>query len=497
MVAAAAASWNERRGVLQAASALRWLEALPAPHIVACGRSAIDSTGYRLYVPDNVGDEVGRAWSKGNNASLAEYRADKTVRTTRLIDPCAVSYLWPLGGRHREWGEHRSVILRAAGAITRVGWGVDLVAAEAVELSAAQADGLEGHRYRPVEDGLGSMLRVPQQGSFDDLERRHSAFLNRLRGGTFVPVAPLSVYRLVHYSAETEPPRLPFAVFALRKPDDSGFRAFDAVRRALHVAGMLRHAASQPDLTRAIGWGDDEVRRIILGHGEAAGTAHQPVAGGRYAFLPLPSIEWRGDRRRRAAGAVRRVLVMALGAVDREVFRRFGRQFEGRELLDEKTGSAVAIVSRQATHDPAIAPYLQTASSWATVTPLVLPGHDDPRKLRRRLREPNGPPLEAAAKNDLVLRLEKRVDGLLRKAIRQAGYSEEMATHAELEWGPQGFWPGTDSASRYTVPEQHRRYRRLHLKITWRSPGGQPIQMPGPICLGGGRFSGLGLMAAL
>jgi CRISPR-associated protein Csb2 len=47
------------------------------------------------------------------------------------------------------------------------------------------------------------------------------------------------------------------------------------------------------------------------------------------------------------------------------------------------------------------------------------------------------------------------------------------------------------------VPEQHRRFRRLHVRITWRSPDGIPIKVSGPICIGGGKFSGLGLFAAL
>ena len=67
---------------------------------------------------------------------------------------------------------------------------------------------------------------------------------------------------------------------------------------------------------------------------------------------------------------------------------------------------------------------------------------------------------------------------------------------AELDWRSTGFWPGTAHAAKYAVPEQHRRYRRLHVGITWRSSDGQIVKVPGPICIGGGKHSGLGLFAA-
>jgi CRISPR-associated protein Csb2 len=91
--------------------------------------------------------------------------------------------------------------------------------------------------------------------------------------------------------------------------------------------------------------------------------------------------------------------------------------------------------------------------------------------------------------------LDRRIDSLLRKAITQAGYSKELAQHAAIEWRIVGCWPGTEPATRYPFPDKLRRHRRLHVQITWRDAEGRNIAMPGPICLGGGRFHGLGLFA--
>src|ERR1039457_6551350 len=68
LVAAAAARWREAQFSNGVASALNWLERQEAPSIVApVGEPA--SVKYRLYVPDNVADKVGKSWSGGREAS--------------------------------------------------------------------------------------------------------------------------------------------------------------------------------------------------------------------------------------------------------------------------------------------------------------------------------------------------------------------------------------------------------------------------------------------
>jgi CRISPR-associated protein Csb2 len=134
------------------------------------------------------------------------------------------------------------------------------------------------------------------------------------------------------------------------------------------------------------------------------------------------------------------------------------------------------------------------------VTPVTLPGYDDRRKLRRRLfpdPESGAHSPDPEEQRALLARLDRRIDLLLRKAIVQAGYSEELAQHAAIEWRTVGFWPGTEPSTRYPYPDKLRRNRRLHVRLTWHDAAGQPIRIPGPICLGGGRFHGGGLFAAM
>ncbi len=500
VVAASAAHWNERGRLQHADAALRWLEQLPPPVIAAPPKR--ETQGYRLYVPDNVGDLVAKQWSAGkyfdsknHPIDISGYRTEKSVRPLAVPDETAVHYVWPLADAPAGFSEHRETLTAAVRSITHVGWGVDLVVADVSILDESAVRSLKGERWQRSANGEGTPLRTAVTGTLDDLNLRHHAFLNRVTAnGGLVPVPPLTVFGITGYSSASQAPQSPRAVFVLRKPDDSGFRAYDPARRGLHVAGMFRHTASRPEVVRSVGWSNDDARRIILGHGETSGDEHKPVEGGRVAFLPLPSIEMR-EGGERVVGSIRRVLVTARGAIAPHEFRRFTQRLDGQELTDEKSQEAAALIFRHGDNYGAIRPYFEQSATWATVTPVILPGYDDPRKLRRRLDNPDEP-LSADEKSDILRKLDARIEHLLRKAIVQSGFSETMARDAELDWSSTGYWPGTAHASQYAVPEQHRRFRRLHVRINWRSPEGRAIKIPGPVCIGGGKHSGLGLFAA-
>jgi CRISPR-associated protein Csb2 len=281
------------------------------------------------------------------------------------------------------------------------------------------------------------------------------------------------------------------AAFSLLKLDASAFRAFDTPRRALTVAGMMRCAA-RAAATHS-GWSESKIDAFVLGHGESNNAArHLAVGPRRFAYLPLPSIEARGEGRVRVVGSVRRVMLSCFaGDCDTEIaWAR--RTLSGQELVDEDKKQPVAVLSLIPASEKVVRCYTQAAAVWATVTPVVLPGYDDPRHYRRRMKCEIG----AEEQKELLGRLSGRIEGLLRKAIVQAGFSQVLAEHAELEWRKVGFWPGTDLADRYGAPDHLRRFPHFHVKIQWRDAQNRTVQVPGPICLGGGRFYGLGLFAA-
>jgi CRISPR-associated protein Csb2 len=164
------------------------------------------------------------------------------------------------------------------------------------------------------------------------------------------------------------------------------------------------------------------------------------------------------------------------------------RVLGGMDLIDQKTGEIQAVLAAVAPrHDRVLQRYILESSTWATVTPMVLPGHDDPGGLRQKLRNTK----ESDKQKLLLDRLLKRREDLVRKALRQAGFTDELASSAEIETCETGFIAGVDRASCYAVPSHLANSPRLHVKLTW------PMLVAGPLCAGSGRFSGLGLFVGI
>jgi CRISPR-associated protein Csb2 len=488
LIAAAATRWREAAFQNWAAPALTWLERQPAPIIVAPS-SKLGSV-YRLYVPDNVGDKVAQSWSRGGTTDIAGFRTEKDVRPTHLVGGDAVHYLWLLAAQDSEFESTKGVLFDAARSVTHLGWGVDLVVGNGQILSDGDAKSLVGERWQGMSSGSAG-LRIPKTGTLDALVHRHRDFLNRLPAPeTFRPVPPLVTFDTLTYRRATDPSHRPFVAFSLLKPDGSGFCPFDTVRHTKVVAGMMRGAAN--DAAHMSGWSEDRIGRLILGHGEALGEPHRPVAGMRLAYLPLPTIEHRGGGRTEVVGAIRRALITSFTENGGDEFDWVARTLSGSNLVDERDHAVRAILARIPSTDRMVQRYVRPAAVWSTVTPMVLPGYDDPAHYRRRMKHATS----ADQQKRLLGRLEDRIDGLIRKAVVQAGLAPPLAEHSAIEWRKVGYWAGVDLATRYSVPEKLQRFSRWHVRITWRDSQGIGVELPGPICLGGGRFYGLGLFAA-
>lgn len=496
LVSASAARWNERSKLKHALPALRWLEKQQPPNIVApAGEAAARS--YRLYVPDNVGDRVAASWSKGGNASIADYRVEKDIRSTHLRGE-AVHFLYKISESNQEFALHRETLFKAVRNITHLGWGIDTVIGNAEVLSEEQVLTLEGQLWHPAGSDLRDTLRTPKEGTSSALIDRHEAFLNRIVPDGVRLVPALATFGITGYRCSGSAMRQSFAAFQILRTNASGLRAFDTVRRGLTVVGMTRYAAKVAAEHSGKMWTSDKINAFILGHGVCGESTHSekhhPVGPRRFAFLPLPSVESRGASKARVIGYVRRMMLTCFAEECEDEIAWARRMLSGQELIDEKSKEAVALLSVIPATDDVVRCYAGRADTWATVTPVVLPGYDDPDHLRRRLKAGTS---STEQKRKSLERLSGRIEDLLRKAIVHAGFPQELADHAEIEWRKVGFWPGTDLADRYGVPDHLRRFPRFHVKVRWRNKYNQPIDVPGPICLGGGRFYGLGLLARL
>lgn len=462
-----------RAGTLAASrGALSWLEQRPAPLILA-PEATESAAGYRLSVPHNAMDLVGRQWSKGDEGNAAEHRTMKNVRPSRLPEEASVHYAWLLDGDEGA----ASALIAAARGVVALGWGVDLVVGDGAVVDGARLAELSAplKTWEPRSDGR-CELRAPSAGTLNDLDRRHEAFLARtsLADPTLRPPPALSTFTITAYARSDRRPAPDVAAFTLMRVESDNFRAFDTARRGMAVAGMLRHSVRAA--AERAGWTEERVRDSVMGHGDG----DEP----RLLLVPVPSIEPRGTGAE-TVGAVRRVLVFSTDSRSADTAWA-KRVLGGVDLIDEKTGEVQAVLAATSTKDGVLARYVGESTTWTTVTPMVLPGHDDPGGLRDKLRKVK----DSHEQKSLLARLAKRREGLVRKAIRHAGLGDELAFAAEIETRETGFIAGLEKASRYSVPSHLTKFPRLHVRLRWST------KVSGPLCLGRGRFSGLGLFAA-
>jgi CRISPR-associated protein Csb2 len=469
VVAAAA-----RAGTLESTrGALSWLEERAAPLIVA-SEATESGMGYRLSVPHNQMDLVGKQWNRGDEGNASKHRTMKNVRPHRLPEDALVHYAWQLDGDESP----AAAIIAAVRGVVALGWGVDLVVGDGAVIEGVQLAELSTKLqvWEPRSDGQRE-LRAPMKGTLNALDRRHAAFLSRTSFGdpTIRPPPALSTFAIASYARTDQPSVGDIAGFTLMRVASDNFRAFDTARRGMTVAGMLRHAVRTA--AERAGWDEPRVRTSVLGHG----VDGEP----RLLLVPVPSIEPRRSGGE-AVGAVRRVMVFS--TKDRSNDTAWAaRTLGGMDLIDEKTGEVQAVLAATSRNDRVLNRYLSESFTWATVTPLLLPGHDDPGGLREKLRNTKS----SEEQKSLLGRLMKRREALVRKALRQAGLGDALAFSAEIQMSETGFVAGVERASRYAVPSHLANSPRLHVKLTW------PVKVAGPLCIGRGRFSGLGLFATV
>jgi len=454
LVAASAGRWNERRRIDHAAAALQWLETQPPPDIIA-PEGVPSPVKCQFYVPDNTADRLVPAWKRGEIPYPAK-RTEKAVRPTHL-DGNVVYYLYKLAEGHCP---HVDMLAGAARSITHLGWGIDMAYGDAAVISAGQAAKLPGRRWQSGAAG-GVPLRLPIEGTLRDLMCKHEAFLTRMSADAFRPVPPLRIFRIHGYRRDDQPPQRPFRVFELRKTDGSRFRYPHS--KLVHIAGMVRHLAIEAmKKSPPHGVDEDWVETYVAGHAAARSPEHRQLS-----YLPLPSIG-----HVHTDPGVRRIMLVAptgddtwLDHVARHLAGRMLEPLRGDEFGPNDPPLLVPV-----RHDNVARFYTQPANGWASVTPVILPGHDDrkPAKTRR----------------------------LIEKALAQSGIEQPC----EFEWSTFSRFPKSLSAHKYNRDGRPTGYIRpdhlltqtaVHLTLRFNDA----LRMPGPLAIGAGRHCGLGILA--
>lgn len=477
IVAGVAPRWDDVQLRQREAPALEWLQTLGAPRIIApmaqAGRPVLH------YVRENLSDVA------------TDKRDAKFARPTIFLGDPVLRYSWFFEASEQPLAE---VVAQCSRHCRALGWGIDMIVGNGQITDTEPEAGANVVWYpEPNWTDIGALLRVPRcptseasVGTLAELCNRFRHSLSRIADGRN-PVPPLTAYTIVRYRRATGAVHRPFTAFQLLTPDGERRWSRNA-RQTKEVAGMLRSATAVA--AQAVNKPKTWVDTFVLGHG--SGKNQQAVGEEgvqRFAYVPLPTIRPQGP-----VGRVNRVLIVEPPGGTGTDANWARRMLSGRELIEAKTKLPVALLSPTPRADWVVRQYTSgTAGSavWSTVTPVVLPGYDDPDHLRRRLKDVN----TSQAKKRMLERLDARIDGLLRKAIVQAGFSTTLANCAELCWRQVGFRPGLDLATRYTPPDHLRGKPRFHVRIHWKDTIGNPVNVRGPVIIGGGRYYGLGLFA--
>ena len=431
----------------QKRKALEWLEQQEPPLIIAPSHHLLPPLD--IYVPNNDADKKPK-------------RADRLVRkVSRPIwwgESAVLHYLWRIKN-----GPDENILLalqRETGRLSILGRSVDGVVSEARLLASAELDSLGGERYYPTPEQAGiRRLRVPKAGSLASLFDLYQARL-RFTESLEIPDRTTLVCREIVYRADAwneGRQRRPFAAFALVSPQATARsqkrRAFWHTQTA-RVAAMARHAALV-SAQRSKHQFPGGIERFVAGH--APQGDEQPLE--RFSYLPLPSINHRF-----ADGGIRRVLIVEPVGGDGRHASWAQRALNGEPLVRESDRLTLAELSSDLNQADKrlLNCYVKEAVTWLSVTPVVLPGHDD-GKYHKALK-------------------------LLRKSLEDARIPESIVQDVRLQKAP--FWPGSAHPKAYFMPEYIRRYSAWHALIKFKQP------FHGPLALGVGRHIGLGLFAA-
>lgn len=450
--------WNGEK-----AEAFRWLERQEPPTIIT--PEAQPASAYTLFVPNNDADAAGKFDRQSRLTSkIVQPQRVVGVDCTDIRLP-TLYYLWKVDNSE-EVSRHCAVLCQEARRLTALGWGIDQAFAEGRILTGAEVATLAGVRWQPRKGGrqMGRMLRVPKQGSLADCERAYKAFTERIRRErvgrrtqlSYAPADRVRCFDVVAYERATRLPPRPYAAFEL--PDGVAFQP-ENVR---DVAAMLRSLACREKEDFCEQFPDDNSEVYLAGHVNGAATTPP-----RFSYLPLPSIG-----HEHADGMIRRVLIAEPFGGDGRHAAWAQRRLLGQPLIDDNGNQRGVLMNLWRNSSRGIVRlYTQPATTWATVTPVILPGHDDhkPEKARK----------------------------LIEKALRQSGIDQPC----EFEWSAFSRFPKSLSAHKYDRNGRLTGYvRPNHLlsqtavHMTLRFKDG--LKMPGPIAIGAGRHCGFGLFAA-
>ncbi len=453
------------RGPLQQQTidALQWLEKQQPPIVAAPTTKRGEPVA--TYVPNNDLDA-----KQGDHRRVGEIRTKKAAHPLLFDASVPFLFCWELTDDDMDETaiEH---IQEMANGLYQLGRSVDAAWACADVVTTDElVDRLRDHRGPVLRPASGQgIVECPTPGSVLSLIERHADMARRYgqtadgKGQTFRRRSKAK-WKMVSY--DNVATRI---CFDLLDRETSTHVAWSPTETVALVT-MIRDG-SVAKLVEALPEREAEIRQALIGrkpNGENTGPA-----SARVRIVPLPSIG-----HEHADQQIRRVLIEIPGncplRADDVVWA-----FSAQELVhrDRCVDLVKAQPNRQLEHYGAAS---MASRHWQTVTPVALSAH-------RRRMEPDRSKRQAGdEKGAAERRMEHEVAASgIRQALRHAGYPTEVCS-IRLQREP--FTARGQKADDFAAEPRFSKHCLWHVLLELND------QITGPVCIGDGRFLGLGLM---
>lgn len=436
-----------------AESALKKIESLGPPSIHAA--PLLDGfTDFTRYVPNNHGDIQLKSGMPlggdkvGKRELLAPFGASKVV-----------VYEYDAGDGIPE--AELEAITKLAYGVSRIGTSEDMCYVSNVELVDAVKVERGLTRHIPVDQfSIVSGLRTPRPGTFDDLQRCHRSSMEINSGGERVFIPPLkpSCFHRKLYCPEDAVERRPFVAFRLiaetgeyGKPGKPMSNL--GVDNVTKVAAWVRHATidiGSKNPPQVVDW------KAALGADQNGKTARGTTPH-RLSYIPLPNILGPHPN-----GNISRIILAEPYGGDGSLVSWAKDKLDGAKLFEKNVG-LVGKLELIDGDDSTVQRFTKPSASWKIVTPAVVDGEFNRGK-------PTGTQIET----------------LVVETIRHALASLKDSVT---------FWVGdlskVERKKSMSVPKHLAGRSQVTMKLNL------DRQIAGPVCIGGGRHSGTGLMAPI
>ena len=437
--------------------ALRWLERLDPPRIVA--PAVRRGRAVNLFIPNNDLDSVG-----GNPARVNEIRVEKKWRPCFFDPQEPVLYVWDfeLGAAEAE----ASRICSITGRLYQLGRGIDMAWAEGQVLDRNKVEAiLESHPGTLRQPGESGSTAVPHPGTLDSLILRYQRKRERLttvvegrKSRQLFTQPPKASFR--HTGYDTPAHRLHFELRGA-----SGCFAPRPLASAASLVTGLRDMATAR-LSDALPHKSALFERVIIGRGSGPADFAQ-----RIRLIPIPSVG-----ASHTDPSIRRIMVeVPANCPVRLDDLRWA--FAGIQPFDPSTGQ-IWSGSLVSTHDSRMADHFtRSGRVFCSITSVALPTAP-----RRRLEVSDRKTGEERGWE------ERRAAGALIQALRHVGIRTRPT---DILVRKEPFHRRGVRAEKFADGSRFSKHVLWHVELRFHEA------ISGPLVIGDGRFCGLGLLQPL